>query len=264
MNRLPLSGCVITLNEARNIEACLRSLQFADELVVVDSFSTDATVELARRLGARVVQRRWNGINEQRQFALEQTRHEWVLCLDADERISSELRAELEGWFRDPSGTRGEASLPDGFLIPRKAYHLGTWLRHGGWHPDRKLRLVRKSRGRFAGHDPHDRFVLDRGRLVNLRHPILHYTYRDLSHQLRTIQSFSSAEVRERLRKGERFRPLELLTRPAFKFLGTYFWKGGFRDGMAGWIISVVSSFYVFLKEAKLWECLREDRAEHL
>ncbi|MDQ7779931.1 MAG: glycosyltransferase family 2 protein [Planctomycetota bacterium] len=150
MTRPKISVCVITLNEERNLGACLESVRWADEIIVVDSFSTDRTVEIAWKHTDKVQQRRWSGINEQRNFALSLATGDWVLSIDADERVSPELRAEIEKTLSSPPpGVCG-------FYVPRLARYLGRWIRHGGWYPDWKLRLFRRECARYAGKDPHD------------------------------------------------------------------------------------------------------------
>ncbi|MBI3268324.1 MAG: glycosyltransferase family 2 protein [Planctomycetes bacterium] len=244
--RVPVSALVLTFNEEENVRECLESLAWADERIVVDSCSTDRTVELARELGARVVQRPWNGINEQRAFALTESVHEWVFCLDADERVTPELAAELRRVLEAGADR-------DGYEIPRRTWYLGRWIAHGGWYPDRKLRLFRKTKGRFGGHDPHDRFLLasEPGRLQG---EIVHFTYRSFSQQLRTIDRFSDVAARAWAAQGQRPGLLKLLVRPAWKFVETYVLKLGFLDGLPGFIISVSTSFYLFAKYVKLWE----------
>ncbi len=248
--RLPITACIITLDEERNIEACLESVRWCDDVLVVDSFSSDRTCDLARARGARVLQRKWNGINEQRQWALGQVHTEWVLALDADERVTPELRDELLGLL---------AGRPerDGYRIPRHTFYLGRWIDHGGWYPDLKLRLLRKDCGRYAGHDPHDHFVTESppGRLTG---EIRHYTYRDFAHQLRTINSFSDTAAADWEKQGHRWSLGRLLLRPPFKFLECYVWKRGFLDGLPGLVIAASTAFYMFVKYVKLWERTRK------
>ncbi len=244
--RLPLTACIITFNEEDRIEACLDSVSWCDRVIVVDSFSTDRTVERARGRGATVVQRIWNGINEQRQHTLTLVETDWVLALDADERVTPELRAEIESLL---AGTPAHG----GYRIPRHTWYLGRWIRHGGWYPDLKLRLLHKDRGRYGGTDPHDHFLLD-GPPGRLNGEIQHYTYRGFANQLRQINSFSDTAAAEWERDGHRFAFWRLLLRPPFKFLETYVWKRGFLDGLPGFIIAVSTAYYMFVKYVKLWE----------
>ena len=245
--RPPISACIITYNEEKNIEACLESISWVEEIIVVDSMSSDRTIERCRKHTEKVYQQEWQGHVKQKNYALEFARHEWVLCLDADERVSPELRREIEECLS------GEKQAADGYFFPRHSFYLGRWINHGGWYPDYKLRLFRKSKGRWGGKDPHDRVMLD-GSSAYLKSDLLHYVYRNLSHQLQTVDNFSAITATILDEEGERFSAAQLFFRPVLKFLGTYFIKRGFMDGLPGFIISVVSSFYVFLRYAKLWE----------
>jgi len=247
MMRPPISACIITYNEEKNIAACLESISWVEEIIVVDSLSSDRTVELCRKYTDRVHLKEWQGHVRQKNYALQLARHEWVLCLDADERVSPELRREIEECLST------ENRSADGYYFPRHSFYLGRWINHGGWYPDYKLRLFKKSRGRWGGKDPHDRVLLD-GDGAYLQSDLLHYVYRNLSHQLQTVDSFSSITAAGLDADGERFSPARLVLRPIFKFIGTYVIKRGFLDGLPGFIISVASSFYVFLRYAKLWE----------
>ncbi len=244
--KLPVSAVIITRNEEHNIEDCLRSVGFCSEIVVVDSFSTDGTVEIARRFTDQVVQREWRGINDQREFAKGLAKNEWVLDLDADERVSPELAAEVAQLGLDDKGV-------DGYFIPRRAFYLGRWIKHGGWYPDYKMRLYRKEKARFIDNDPHDTVEFS-GNTAALRGTIHHFTYRGISDQLRQINSFSTARAELLRRKGRQFNIFQLLFRPIWKFFNTYILQAGFLDGRAGLIISALSSYHVFVTWAKLWE----------
>lgn len=246
-----LSVCVITHNEEDRLTACLESVRWADELIVVDSHSTDGTRELAARFGARVIERDWPGYVEQKNFALEQATKDWVLCLDADERVSEPLRGEIETVLRSSSNAVA------GYAMPRHVFYLGRWINHGGWYPDRKTRLVGRGRGRWTGDDPHDKLNVD-GPVGRLAGDLVHHTYRNFSHQLRIIDRFSDVVVKRYRDTYRKFRPsvlpLMMLVHPPAKFLECYVWKAGFLDGLPGLIIAVSSSFYVFAKYVKAWE----------
>jgi glycosyltransferase involved in cell wall biosynthesis len=249
-----LSVCVVAMNEEDRIGECLRSADFADEWIVVDSHSTDRTREVAAEQGARVIERDWPGHVEQKNFALTQATHDWVLCLDADERVSPELRAAIVAAL-------ARAELPDGFRFARRNRYLGRWIRHGGWYPDRKLRLFRRSRGRWAGQNPHDRVHLE-GPVELLPGDLLHDSYRSLSEHLRTIDSFTTIAAREKHSAGARARLTDLTLRPCGKFLRMYVLKAGFLDGLPGFLVAVSGAYYVFLKYAKLWEMTRKRKGE--
>ena len=252
MTRPRLSVCIVAMNEEDRLPDCLRSADFADEWIVVDSHSTDRTREIAAEFGAKVIERDWPGHVEQKNFALDQAEHDWVLCLDADERVSPELRASLLAALE-----RGD--LPDGFEMARRTWYLGRWIRHGGWYPDRKLRLFRRSKARWGGTNPHDHVKTD-GRVERLDGDLLHYSYRSLSDHLKTIDFFTTIAAREKHARGRRAGLLDLVGRPAWKLLRMYVLKAGFLDGVAGLVFAVTGAYYVFLKYAKLLELQLTDR----
>lgn len=244
MAKPPISVCIITLNEEAHIEACLRSADFADEWVVVDSHSTDRTRDLAAAFGARVIEHDFAGHIEQKNVAIDAATHDWVLCVDADERVSPELReAILERLRREP--------LPDGFTMPRRNHYMGRAIHHGGWYPDAKLRLFRRSRGRWIGRNPHDRARVQ-GRVEPLEGDLLHWSYATLSDHLRTIDRFTGIAARERHARGERAGFLDLTVRPWARFAKMYIVRRGFMDGLPGFVLAVMGAFYVFLRYAKM------------
>lgn len=254
MPRQSLSVVVICCNEEDRIRDCLESVRWADEIVVVDSMSTDRTIELAREFTDRVIQRPWPGYVAQKNFALEQAKSDWVLSIDADERVSPELRKEIEAVLEAPSGDVA------GFDMPRHTFYLGRWVNHGGWYPDRKVRLVRRGLAQWEGDDPHDKLAA-RGAVGRLRGDLVHHTYRNFSHQIRIIDSFSNVVVGKYADDYAKYRrgaivPL-MFVHPPLKFLECYAWKLGFLDGLPGFIIAVASAFYVFAKYVKAWEYRR-------
>lgn len=243
----PISVTIVTLNEERKIGDCLKSVRFADEVVVVDSFSTDRTPEICRSFGVRFIQNPWPGYVGQKNFALDRSSHEWVLSLDADERCSRELREEIREVLR-----RNPAD-PAGYAIPRRVYYINRWIGHGGWYPDRKVRLFRKSAARWEGEDPHDRVGL-RGRHGVLKGGIHHFSFDDISAHFRTLDNFSSVAAGERIAKGKGACWVDIFFRPPATFLKMYFLKTGFLDGIPGLIIAVLSWFHVFCKYVKVRE----------
>ena len=259
------TACLITFNEENNIIAALESIGFADEIIIVDSHSTDRTRELAlgfrgrsrdgREIEPRVIEREWPGHVEQKNFAIDQAQHDWVLCLDADERVSSPLRKEIESVL----GVNSPEF--DGYTIPRRTYYLGRWILRGGWYPDRKLRLFRKSRGRWSGINPHDH-VKVQGGTQNLQGDLYHFSYRDIADHLRTINSFTDISSKEKHKRRIRFPLARMLVHPPYKFFKMYFLNQGFREGISGLIIAILGMFYVFLKYAKLWELKLQNRKE--
>lgn len=238
--------CVVTLDEEANLGDCLRSADFADDCVVVDSHSTDATRDIAKAHGARVLERDWPGHIQQKNFALDQAHHDWVLCLDADERLSPELRRSALQALEDP----GDAA---GFEMNRRTWYLGRWIRHGGWYPDRKLRLFRRSAGRWEGTNPHDHVRVE-GPVRTLDGDLLHYSYRSIADHLATIDAFTTIAARERAAAGRRPSWGQLVFGPLWKFVRMYVVQSGWRDGTAGFIVAALGAYYVFLKHAKLAE----------
>jgi glycosyltransferase involved in cell wall biosynthesis len=243
-----ISATVVCGNEEANIAACLESVRWCDELVVVDSLSSDRTAEIARGYTERVIQRPWAGYVAQKQFALEQAAGDWVLSLDADERCTPELRDSIRASLPE-ADARGLA----GFEVRRHVFYLGRWIDHGGWYPDWKLRIVRRGRARWTGVDPHDRLEAD-GPVGRLHADLVHHTYRDFAEHLRTVDRFASVVADEWRKEGRRFSLLDAVLHPPAKFLECYVWKRGFLDGWPGFVIAATSAFYVFAKQVKLRE----------
>lgn len=244
--RAPISCCIICFNEEANIRRCLESVKWCDEIVVVDSFSTDHTVKICREYTSRIIQRPWPGYVEQKRFALAQTTHEWVLNVDADEEVSPALQQEILFVLQ-----RNDPAV-DGFSIPRLVYYLGRWWRRG-WYPGNRLRLFRKAKVRWGGIDPHEKVLL-RGHEDRLHGDLYHYTYNDISDHLRAVNGLTDVAVREQVVRGNRSSLSDLLLRPLWRFLRFYFLRGTFTYGVPGFLVAVTSAFYVFLKYAKLWE----------
>lgn len=246
--KLPVSVVVITKNEASNIERCLKSVPWADELLVVDSGSGDGTDDLARKAGARVLQSEWRGFGPQKAFAASQARNDWILSLDADEALSPELAEEIRSRFEglDPR---------TGYELPRESFHMGRWIRHGGWYPDPQLRLFHRGHSMWNEAPIHEQVVCPRRE--RLEHSLRHYVFRDLAHQIETNNRYSTLQAEEMSRKGQRFSWLKLVLKPWSKFMETYFWKRGFLDGLPGFVISVGAAYSVFLRWSKLWELER-------
>jgi len=243
-----ISVCIIAGNEEHNIRRCLESALWADEIVVVDSFSTDRTVDICREYTERVYQHEWLGYIGQKNLIKDLANGPWILFLDADEEISIELKDEIIEQF-----TSGRALDYAGFEFPRLVHFLGRWITHGDWYPDAKLRLFRKDLGECGGQEPHDRITVN-GRVKRLAGHLHHYTYRDISDQLSTLNRFSSISARGKYRNGQRFGLSDVMLRPVLRFLRCYFLKRGCLDGVPGLIIAVSTSLGTFAKYAKLWE----------
>lgn len=246
--REKISACVITYNEEQNIERCLNSLTWCDEIVVVDSFSTDRTLEICRRFTDQVHQHAWQGYIGQRRLIQQMARCPWVLFLDADEVVPLALRDEILREFDLDAEGRYL-----GYRFPRKVYYLGKWIEHGEWYPDIKLRLFRKDRGTIVGEEPHDQVVVN-GPVKTLKYPLWHYTYDGIWDHVETINRFSTISARSKYADGARFSWRDFLFRPPWRFIKGYILKGGFLDGRRGYIIALISAFGVAVKYAKLWE----------
>lgn len=241
----PLSACIISFQEEDRIETALESLWFCDEILVVDSHSTDRTREIAAARGARVIERDWPGHVAQKEFAIRAARHDWVLCLDCDEELSAELSAEIL-----ELKARGFAGA-DGYRFPRCAEYFGVWIRRGGWYPDRQLRLFDRRRGRWGGINPHDKVLLD-SKPCLLRGELLHRPYRNFREQLDTLDKYSTIGASERYQRGIRAHALDLLVHPLAYFVRFYVLKRGFLDGWRGLLLAGLMAHYGLLKYAKL------------
>ena len=242
-----LSVAIITKNEEDRIEDLLRSVSFADEIVVIDSGSSDRTLEICKSYGARIFHQPWLGYAGQKQFALEKVTCDWVLSLDADEVIPDETRREILDVLSM------EDNQAAGFSFPRLSWYLDRWIHHGGWFPDRKIRLVRRGSGRWIGEALHEKLVVH-GSVQLLKNPIWHYVYRDISDQIRTVNSFSTTFASQNISRFPRLYLALGLFHSIAKFFECAIWKLGVLDGPQGMIIAVNSAFYVFLKHAKVWE----------
>jgi glycosyltransferase involved in cell wall biosynthesis len=237
---------VIARNEADRIMRLLTSVAFADEIVVVDSGSTDGTPDICRASGAKVVFQPWLGFAAQKQVAMDLVQAPWILSLDADEWLSDALVDEIRQAVRDvPKSVAG-------FSMPRLSRYLGRWIRYGGWYPDRKIRLVRAGSGRWVGEGLHERLEVT-GTVRRMREPILHDVYRDIADQVATINRFSDVHAADQPARGHWY-VVAGLVHAAVKFFECYVWKSGFLDGVPGLVIAMNSAWYVFLKHAKVWE----------
>ncbi|MCC7417600.1 MAG: glycosyltransferase family 2 protein [Acidobacteria bacterium] len=241
-----VSVTVITKNESADIDAALQSVAWADERIVIDSGSTDDTVAIARRAADRVEVRGWPGYAAQKNHAASIAAHDWILSIDADERVTPGLAAEVRALL---------ASEPPaaGYRVPRVTWHLGRWIRSTDWYPDPQLRLYDRRRAEWTGRYVHES-VSARGEVGTLRGELQHFAYRDISEHLETIDRYTTFAARQMLEEGRRAGVLQLAAHPPAAFLRNYLARGGIRDGSAGLIVSALNSYYVFLKFAKLWE----------
>ena len=241
-----LSVTVITKDEAADIGAALDSVAFADEIVVVDSHSTDDTVAIARRHTERVFVRDWAGYVDQKNYAASQASHDWILSLDADERVTPALADEIKA-------TLAAAPSQQAYRIPRVTWHFGRWIRSTDWYPDYQLRLYDRRAARWTGKYVHEAVTVN-GTVGRLRNELEHYAYRDIADHLETMDRYTTYAAQQMHESGRRATLLQVAGHPPLAFLRNYIARGGFRDGVAGLTISAMNSYYVFLKFAKLWE----------
>lgn len=255
--RLPVSAFIIAFNEEDHIAGCIKSLSFCDEVIVIDSFSTDRTVEIAREAGARVVQHKWGGYRAQKEYGLSLVTHEWVINLDADERISNELRqtilSVLEEKATNLKTTPNAKDECVGYHLNRVVYYLGRWWRTGGWYPEYRLRFFRRDAVRWGGVDPHEKPITS-GRTERLAGEIEHYTYKDMHDQFRRLDNFSSIAAREEFARGKRSGILRITVNPLLRFAKFYWFKRGYREGFPGLLVALNEAVYTYMKYAKLWD----------
>jgi glycosyltransferase involved in cell wall biosynthesis len=247
----PVTATVITRNEADSIADALKSLAWADEIIVVDAESTDETVKIARQFTDRVYVRAWNGYVDQKNHAASLAKHDWIFSLDADERVTDELSAEIRQLLKSEPRVRG-------YRMPRVSFYLGRWMRTTDMYPDYQLRLYDRRHAEWDGLHVHESVKVKTGPSGYLNGELQHYPYKDLSEHLIRMDHYTTLAARQMFEKGKRATRLELLFHPPIAFVRNYIVKGGIRDGKAGLIISLVNSYYVMLKFAKLWELQRD------
>ena len=252
---MKISAVIITFNEERNIDRCLRSLvTVADEILVVDSFSTDQTERICLSHGARFIQNKFPGHIEQKNFAMEHAANDWVLSLDADEALTEDLQRSILS-VKPDLGKHG------GYKLKRLTSFCGKWVRHTGWYPDKKIRLWNREEGRWGGQNPHDKVIMNPGVSIGqLEGDLLHYSFYELKDHIDTIQKFSSIAAQSAYENGKRANLLtNVLLGPLYTFVKKYFFQLGFLDGYTGFIISMNSAFSKFLKYTKLREIQRRN-----
>jgi glycosyltransferase involved in cell wall biosynthesis len=241
-----LSVTIITKNEASDIQGALASVAWADEVVVVDAESTDDTAALATACGARVVLRAWPGYSAQKNFAASLTTHDWILSLDADERVTPALADEIRHLLDTTPAHQA-------YRIPRVTWHLGRWVRSTDWYPDYQLRLYDRRAAEWTGRYVHEGIRVT-GTIGRLRHELEHFAYRDIADHLETMDRYTTLAARQMHEAGRRASALSVALHPPFAFFRNYVLRGGFRDGAPGFIVSAMNAYYVLLKFAKLWE----------
>lgn len=248
-----VSVTIITLNEAAQVGAAIDSASWADEIVLVDSGSTDATREIARGKGATVLTRQWSGWIDQKNYAAERASNDWIFSLDADERIPAALASEVRGLMTAEPSMRA-------YRVPRVTYHLGRWIRTTDFYPDFQTRLYDRRAGSWRGRYVHESVAVD-GPVGRLTNELEHYSFRDLNDQLDRINLYTTLAARQMHEAGRRAGMLDLLVHPPAAFLRNYLLRRGILDGTVGLTISAMQAYSVFLKFAKLWELQHGERA---
>lgn len=248
---MKISATIITLNEAENIRQACESVAWADEILIVDSESTDNTREIAANCGARVLVNSWPGFSAQKQFATDSATHEWIFSLDADERVSPELRASVAA-LRE----QDNSNLADGYRVARRAFYMGRWIRGGGWYPDHQLRLFKRSRGHWRDRLIHESVTMDGGaRVETLAGDLLHYTVPDPAEHQRMIETrYAPLGAQQMFREGRRTSSLQMKLVGPTAFVRSFVLKGGWRDGRPGLTIARFAARHAALKHAILHE----------
>jgi glycosyltransferase involved in cell wall biosynthesis len=240
---MKISATIITCNEERNLPRAIESLRCCDEIIIIDSGSTDRTVEIAQKFGARVLEANWRGYAGQKNYASDQATYDWILSIDADEALSEDLEAEI--WQLKKNGADCDA-----FTVPRLAQYLGRWILYSGWYPDRKIRLFNRTRARWVGDYVHESVVSD-GRIGQLQGNLLHYTCGSLSEHLKTMDRYTTLAAEELAARKKNIRFSRLLFDPPWTCFKTYILQRGFLDGLEGLAIAHMAALYTFLKYAK-------------
>ncbi|MCC9137621.1 glycosyltransferase family 2 protein [Pontibacter silvestris] len=251
-----LSVAIITYNEESNIERCLKSIEnIADDIVVVDSFSTDRTKDICLAYGTRFMENPFQGWIQQKSFALSQTKYEHVMWLDADEALTDELKESVLAVKKNWAA--------DAYVVNRLTNYAGKWIHHSGWYPDKKVRLFDKTKAGWGGQNPHDRVVpVPEAKIKRLSGDVLHYFSYNVKEHLDQINRYTDVFQNESVQKGKKISIFALLVKPPFRFFKTYFIKLGFLDGFEGFFIAVLSSYSVFIKYAKPYMYYRRNRSK--
>jgi glycosyltransferase involved in cell wall biosynthesis len=257
---MKITATIITLNEADNIREACSSVAWADEILVVDSESTDVTRQIAEDCGARVLTNSWPGFSKQKQFAVDAASYDWIFSLDADERISPELRTSI-----DQLRKQDEFRLADGYRVARRAFYMNRWIRGGGWYPDYQLRLFNRTRGHWGDRVIHESVVMNQGaRVENLPGDLLHYSMRDPSHHRQMIETrYAPLGAEQMYRDGKRTSQIQRAVAGPAAFIRSYVLKGGFRDGSAGLMIAKLAAHHAALKHSILYELQNENALQN-
>ena len=241
-----ISVTIITLNEESNIKRCLESVSWADDIVIVDSGSTDKTVEICRQFDCRILDTAWMGFGRTKQFAVEQAAHDWIFSIDSDEVITPELQAEIKTLLEEEPPFHG-------YRVPRRSTYLNKIILHGGWQRDRPLRLFNRQYAAFNKKEVHESVAVD-GDVDSLQNYLLHYPYPDITTHLSKMNTYTELGAEELFEKGRTCSLFEARMRGLIKFFKMYFLQGGFLDGAPGYVLAKNSAFGVYLKYVKLWQ----------
>ena len=244
--KIPVSVAIITKNEERNIKDALESVKDFEEIVIVDAFSEDKTLDICRKYTDKIFQYEWQGFAKQKQLAIDKTTLSWVFVLDADERVTEPLKKEIMKKIKEDK---------DGYFIPRKNFFLGRWIKHSGWWPDYTLRLFKKEKGKVELREVHEKIIVD-GKIGYMKEPFLHYTYQNIEEFIKKMNNYASLSAQEIVKRNpSRYKIFyKIIFSPCFTFLKMYFFRLGLLDGIRGLILAMLYSFYGFLKYAKVWE----------
>jgi glycosyltransferase involved in cell wall biosynthesis len=247
-----ISTCIITFNEEKNIRDCIESvLDFSDEILVVDSESTDNTVKIVKELGARVIIKKWPGHVAQKQFTVDNALFNWIFSLDADERASSELSLKLI----DIKENYQKWDEYRAFYVNRRNYYFGKWIKYGGWYPEKRIRFFHRDYAKWGGTNPHDKVIPNSNcKVFDINLDIIHFPYKDITHHFNTIGSYSSIAAEENIRRGKKVYFMQIVYKPVFKFFRDYIFKKGFLLGKVGFIHAVMGAISVFMKYLKTYE----------
>jgi glycosyltransferase involved in cell wall biosynthesis len=250
-----ISACVISFNEEKKIEDCLKSLQpVVDEIIVVDSLSTDNTLEIAAKYTDKIYEQKFLGHVEQKNLAVSKASHDWILSLDCDERLSTQLQDSIKY-------IKGDLSLHDAYKMPRKTFYVYRWLNHC-WYPDKKVRLFDKNKARWGGTNPHDKVIVNSNNVQELKGDILHYSFDSISAHIQTLDKFTEIGAQEIIKKGKKVSVWSPLLHAKWTFIRMYVVRGGFLDGFAGLVASILSFMHAFVKYSKVLFYQRSKNAE--
>ncbi len=263
MEKINVSLVIISLNEEKHIQNCIKSVHWVDDIVVLDSGSTDNTIALAESCGARVFKESWRGFGPQKRRAVELAKNNWVLCLDADEELSRELSTEIYQFFTEKlSSKQTLASQVDGGCFPRKSYHLFTWITHGGWYPDFQYRFFNKDKCNWSDDLIHEKVMMKNPH--TFKNDLIHYPFENLKAQIQKNNAYSSLLAEKLYFEAKKVQIIHhLFLKPIVKFIECYYFKRGFQDGIAGYIIASSAAFSQFLKYAKLWEMQKKEKSKN-